>query len=151
MPASADVVIIGAGVIGCSTAYHLARAGITDVLVVEMDQVGGGSSGKSASMLSLQFCTNELSARMAQHSYGRYMRFEEEIGVSIDFHRTGWVSLATQKSADHLLQIARMSQSLGITTEVLAPEEVSTVTPRSTPRTSSWVPGARTMGRSIHI
>ncbi|MBC8263502.1 MAG: FAD-binding oxidoreductase [Anaerolineales bacterium] len=43
--ATADVVIIGAGVIGCSTAYHLARMGITDVAVVEMDQVGSGSSG----------------------------------------------------------------------------------------------------------
>jgi sarcosine oxidase subunit beta len=121
---TADVVIIGAGVIGCSTAYHLASQGITDVVVVEMEQVGSGSSGQSASMLSLQFCTNELSARMAQYSYDRYMRFEGEIGVSIDFKRTGWVSLATQESADHLLQIARMSQSLGIATEVLTPEEV---------------------------
>jgi sarcosine oxidase subunit beta len=120
----ADVVVIGAGAIGCSTAYHLARAGVTDVLVVEMDQVGSGSSGKSASMLSLQFCTDELSARMAQYSYDRYMEFEAEIGVSIDFKRTGWVSLATEQSAEHLLGIARMSQSLGITTDVLTPEEI---------------------------
>lgn len=124
MQAVADIVIIGAGVIGCSTAYHLARKGITDVLILEMDQVGSGSSGKSASMLSLQFCTNELSARMALYSYDRYMQFEEEIGVSIDFKRTGWVSLATQETAGHLLQVARMSQSLGITTEVLTPEDI---------------------------
>jgi len=124
MQAAADVVIIGAGVVGCSTAYHLARAGITDVLVVEMGQVGSGSSGQSASMLSLQFCADELSASLAQHSYARYMQFEEEIGVSIDFKRIGWVSLATQESAEHLLRIARMSRSLGITTEVLTPEEI---------------------------
>ncbi len=124
MQTTADVVIIGAGVIGCSTAYHLASKGIKDIVVVEMDQVGGGSSGQSASMLSLQFCTNELSARMARYSYDRYLRFEEEIGVSIDFKRTGWVSLATQESADHLLQVARMLQSLDIATEVLTPEEV---------------------------
>jgi len=124
MQSTADVVIVGAGVIGCSTAYHLAQAGVTDVLVVEMDQVGAGSSGQSASMLSMQFCTNELSARMARHSYARYMQFEDEIGVSIDFKRTGWVSLATQESAEHVLEVARMSQSLGITTEVLTPEEV---------------------------
>jgi len=124
MQTTADVVIIGAGVIGCSTAYHLAKAGVTDVLVVEMDQVGAGSSGQSASMLSLQFCTSELSARMAQYSYGRYMAFEEEIGVPIDFKRTGWVSLATEESAEHLLEVARMSRSLGITTETLTPEEI---------------------------
>ena len=124
MQSTADVVIIGAGVIGCSTAYHLAKAGVIDVLVVEMDQVGAGSSGQSASMLSMQFCTNELSARLARHSYARYMQFEDEIGVSIDFKRTGWVSLATQETAEHVLEVARMSQSLGITTEVLTPEEV---------------------------
>jgi len=124
MQTTADVVIIGAGVIGCSTAYHLAKAGVTDVLVVEMDQVGAGSSGQSASMLSLQFCTSELSARMAQYSYDRYMAFEEEIGVPIDFKRTGWVSLATKESAEQLLEVARMSRCLGITTETLTPEEI---------------------------
>jgi len=124
MQATADVVIIGAGVIGCSTAYHLARMGITDVVVVEMDQVGAGSSGKSASMLSLQFCTDELSARMAKYSYARYMEFEEEIGVPIDFKKIGWVSLATQESAEHLRKSAELLQALGIETEILSPEEI---------------------------
>jgi sarcosine oxidase subunit beta len=121
---TADVVIIGAGVIGCSTAYHLACRGVTDVVVVEMDEVGSGSSSKSASMLSLQFCDDELSARLAQRSYARYMQFEEEIGVPIDFRRTGWLSLATQESAEHLLEGAELLQSLGIETHVLTPEEV---------------------------
>ena len=62
MKSTADVVIIGAGVIGCSTAYHLAARGIADVAVVEMGQVGSGSTSKSAAMLSLQFCHDELSA-----------------------------------------------------------------------------------------
>jgi len=124
MQTAADVVIIGAGAIGCSTAYHLAQAGVTDVVVLEMDQVGSGSSGKSASMLSLQFCADELSARMAQYSYTRYMQFEDELGVPIDFKRIGWLSLATEESAEYLRQNAGMSQSLGITTEVLTPEEV---------------------------
>ena len=53
MRATAEVVIIGAGVIGCSSAYHLAKLGITDVVVFEMDQVGAGTSSKSASMLRL--------------------------------------------------------------------------------------------------
>ena len=120
----ADVVIIGAGVIGCSTAYHLARMGITDVVVVEMDQVGSGASGKSASMLSLQFCTDELSARLAKHSYERYMQFEDEISVPIDFKRIGWLSLATQESAEYLLRSAKLLQSLDIRTNILTPEEI---------------------------
>ncbi|MCP4539617.1 MAG: FAD-binding oxidoreductase [Chloroflexi bacterium] len=124
MQATADVVIIGAGVIGCSTAYHLARAGVTDVVVVEMDQVGGGSSSKSASMLSLQFGADELGARMGLYSYAKYMQFEEEIGVPIDFKKSGWLSLATQESAEGLLKSAKMLQSLNIETDILTPEEV---------------------------
>ena len=124
MQATADVVIIGAGVIGCSTAYHLARAGVTDVVVVEMDQVGSGSSGKSASMLSLQYGADELGIRMAKYSYARYMQFEQEIGVPIDFKKSGWLSLATQESAADLLKSAKMLQSSGIKTEILTPKEV---------------------------
>ena len=124
MKGTADVVVIGAGVIGCSTAYHLARMGITDVAVVEMDQVGSGSSGKSASMLSLQFCHDELSIRMAKYSYARYMQFEEEMGVSIDFKRIGWLSLATKESAESLRGNAELLQSLGVETKILKPEEI---------------------------
>ncbi|HSN73560.1 MAG TPA: FAD-dependent oxidoreductase [Anaerolineae bacterium] len=53
MHQSADIVIIGAGVIGCSTAYHLARLGVANTVIVEMGQPGSGSSSQSASMLSL--------------------------------------------------------------------------------------------------
>ena len=122
--ATADVVVIGAGVIGCSTAYHLARMGITDVAVVEMDQVGSGSSSKSASMLSLQFCHDELTVHMAKYSYARYMQFGEELGVPIDFKRTGWLSLATQESSEQLLANAKLLQSLDIRTEILYPNEI---------------------------
>jgi glycine/D-amino acid oxidase-like deaminating enzyme len=121
---AADVVVIGAGVIGCSTAYHLARMGITDVLVLEMNQVGSGSSGKSASMLTLQFCHDELTLRMAKHSYARYMEFEDELGVPIDFRRTGYLSLATKEAEKDLLERAKLLQSQGVRTELLAPEEI---------------------------
>lgn len=129
MKPSADVVIIGAGVIGCSTAYHLAKMGITDVAVLEMDQVGAGSSSKSASMLSMQFGRDPLLARMAQYSYGRYMNFEQEFGVPIDFRKTGWISVASGEEAQALRQHASSLQALGIRTEVLAPQEVRRLYP----------------------
>jgi sarcosine oxidase subunit beta len=52
------------------------------------------------------------------------MQFEDELGVPIDFKRIGWLSLATEESAEYVRQNARMSQSLGITTEILTPEEI---------------------------
>lgn len=124
LPATADVVVIGAGVIGCSSAYHLAEMGIGDIVVLEKGEIGGGASGKSASMLSLQFCHDPLTARLAQYSYGRYMAFEEEMGVPLDFHRSGWLTVATADTARRLREQAQMLQSLGITTEVLTPAEI---------------------------
>lgn len=125
MHQSADIVIIGAGVIGCSTAYHLARLGVTHTIIVEMGQPGSGSSSKSASMLSLQFNTDELGARLAQLAYARYMQFEQELGVPIDFHRTGWLSLATAAAAPALLAGSAMLRGLGIASEVLEPAEIA--------------------------
>ena len=124
MQARADVVVIGAGVIGCSTAYHLARMGITDVAIVEMNEVGSGTSTKSASMLSLQFCQDELSVRMSKYSYAKYMTFEEELGVPIDFKKIGWVFLATEKTSAHLLRGAELLQSLGVRTDILEPDQI---------------------------
>lgn len=125
MQQSADVVIIGAGVIGASTAYHLAQQGVTDVVIVEMGQPGSGSTSKSASMLSLQFSADELGARLAQRAYAAYMQFEQEIGVPIDFRRTGWLSVATAEAAPALLAGSAMLRSLGIASEVLDPAEIA--------------------------
>ena len=129
MKSIADVVIIGAGAIGCSTAYHLAQAGITDVVVIEMDQVGSGTSGKSASMLTLQFFHDELTLRMAKYSYDRYMQFEEEIGAPIDFKRIGFLSLATEKTAEPLRRNAEMLQFHDVPTSLLNPEEIKAFYP----------------------
>lgn len=121
---TADVVVIGGGVIGCSTAYHLAKAGIGDVLLVEKNSVGAGSSSKSAAMLSLQFCQDDLTIEMAKYSYAAYMRFEEEMGTPIDFHKIGWLYVATEESAEVLRQQAVLLEAHGIATEVLVADEV---------------------------
>jgi sarcosine oxidase subunit beta len=124
IPCAADVVIIGAGVIGCSTAYHLTRMGVADVVIVEMGQMGSGSSSKSASILTLQLATDELSARMVQYCYDRYMHLEEELGVSIDFRRLGRLALATDSGAAELRAQAEQLRALGIPLELLEPDEI---------------------------
>jgi len=129
LPASADAVIIGAGVIGCSTAYHLAKHGLTDVVLLEREAPGAGSSSKSASMLSLQFGGDELLARMALFAYDRYMQFEEELGSPTDFKRTGWLSIADESGAATLLAHAAQLCSLGIETETLDAAQVRRLYP----------------------
>lgn len=125
MEAHSQVVIIGAGVIGCSTAYHLAALGVSDIALLEMDQPGSGTSSKSASMLSLQFCQDEAILPLALYSYQRYMAFEEELGTPIDFRRTGWLTVAGRAKAQKLLEAAQLLRSYAVTTEVLTPEEIA--------------------------
>ena len=129
MKLSADVVIIGAGVIGCSTAYHLTKLGITDIAILEMEQIGAGTSSKSASMLSLQFGSDALLARMARYSYQRYMDFEAELGTPTDFRKTGWISIAKGEKADELRKNAEMLNSLQIRTEILPAHEIKHLYP----------------------
>ena len=125
MTDTADIVIIGAGVIGCSSAYHLARGGAGRILLLERDQVGSGSSSKSAAMLTLQFSKDRVLASLGRRAYRRYMAFEEEPGGPIDFRRTGWLTLVDESGVGRLRQRATMLQSLGIDTLLLDPAQVA--------------------------
>ena len=129
MKTTADVVIIGAGAIGTSIAYHLAKAGIKDVILLEMDQVGSGSSSKSASMLSLQFGSNEINARMAKYSYGRFMQFEDEFGTTIDFKKSGWITIAPETEVSRLKAHAKTLHDLDITSQLMDPFEIKSIYP----------------------
>ncbi len=124
MVESCDAVIIGAGVIGCSTAYHLARLGITDVVVLEQEEVGSGSSGKSAAMLSIHSCDDDWSLRLVRYSCARYMQFEDEVGVPCGFRRTGWLSIADRSGAPEMERKIRLLQRHRVPVEVLSPDDI---------------------------
>jgi sarcosine oxidase subunit beta len=130
MKNTSDVLIIGAGVIGCSTAYHLAKIGLSDISVMEMEGVASGSTSKSASMLSLQFLEDALLAQMARYSYDRYMGFEEEIGSPIDFRKIGWIYVATEETEDQLQSHARTLETLDIATKILTTAELKELCPQ---------------------
>jgi len=79
LPRTASAVVIGAGVVGCSIAYHLASRGMRDVLVVERDQVGAGTTSKAAGGIRVQFAT-ETEIRFSLESiaaFERSIRHEE--------------------------------------------------------------------------
>jgi len=91
---TADVVIVGGGIIGASIAYHLTRAGLRDVLVIERDRLGSGSTGKNAGGIRKQF-SSEINVRLSQRSIPRIERFAEEMGVDPDFRQVGYLFLIT--------------------------------------------------------
>lgn len=93
---SADVVIVGGGVIGASIAYHLTRRGIRDVLVLERDGLGSGSTSRNAGGIRLQFST-EINVRMSQRSLPALLRFEDEMGIDPQFRQVGYLFLITHE------------------------------------------------------
>ncbi len=93
---SADVVVIGGGIVGCAVAYYLAKSGV-QVSLVEKRFMASGSSGAAQSNLSLQARTPGPELDLAIDSMRIYEDLEEELGYRIDFRRTGSLMFATKK------------------------------------------------------
>lgn len=92
---SPDVVIVGGGVVGASIAYHLVQRGVRNVLVLERDTFGAGSTGRNAGGIRLQFST-EMNVRLSQRSVPRLERFSDEFGIDIQFQQVGYLFLITE-------------------------------------------------------
>lgn len=125
LPKTADIVIIGGGVMGASTLYHLAARGVTRVLLLEKeDFFGTGATGRCAGGVRYQFGT-EINVRLSQASLPMLERFEAEIGQAIDYRKTGYLFLLTNEAdvATFRHNVA-MQHRLGVPTEWLSGDEI---------------------------
>jgi 4-methylaminobutanoate oxidase (formaldehyde-forming) len=104
LPARARVVIIGGGVIGTSVAYHLARMGWTDVLLLEQGQLSCGTTWHAAGLVG-QLRASENGTRLVQYSTELYASLEEETGLGTGFRRCGGVTVA--RTRDRMVQLRR--------------------------------------------
>jgi sarcosine oxidase subunit beta len=95
MRRTADVVIVGGGIIGASIAYHLTKKGVRDIIVLERDRLGSGSTGKNAGGIRLQF-SSEINVKLSQRSLPHIERFADEIGTDPHFHQVGYLFLITE-------------------------------------------------------
>lgn len=97
MAETADVVIIGGGIVGASVAYHLSEAGCTNVLIVEREAAQGlGSTGRATGGVRAQFAT-EINIRMSRYSIEFIRHFEEHIGHPSGYDPVGYLFLATSE------------------------------------------------------
>src|SRR5712692_5246482 len=117
MPQSADVVIIGAGIVGSSIAFHLTEAGMKHVLVIEREtRQGKGSTGKSMGGVRAQFST-DVNIRMSLYSIPFYQRFDEMMDHPGGYRPQGYMFLATeQKHLDYLNANFERQVALGLNT-----------------------------------
>ena len=95
MRRTADVVIVGGGIVGASIAYHLTKKGVRNVVVLERDRLGSGSTGKNAGGIRLQF-SSEINVKLSQRSLPHIERFKDEIGTDPHFHQVGYLFLITE-------------------------------------------------------
>lgn len=129
LPSSAEVVIIGAGIMGCSIAYHLAERGLRDIVVLERDQIGRGATADAAGGIRLQFST-ETNIRLSQISLDYWEAFQERFGFDINLRQQGYLFLLTRE--DEIPVFERnlaLQQSLGVPASWVTPQDIAELNP----------------------
>jgi sarcosine oxidase subunit beta len=129
IPRTADVAIVGGGVVGCSIAYHLARRGVRDVLVLEREAVGAGTTSKAAGGIRAQFPT-ETEIRFSLESVRVFERFEDEFGVDPGYRKIGYLFLvADDEDLAGFEARVRLQRSLGVDVRIVTPAEARALVP----------------------
>ncbi len=125
----ANVVVIGGGVTGTSIAYHLAKMGVNEVVIVERDLLASGSTALSAGGIRQQFST-EANIRIMLESVKVFERFPEEFDTDIDFRQWGYLFLATtEEDWEAFRESASLQRDLGVPVRLLSPEEIKGIAP----------------------
>jgi sarcosine oxidase subunit beta len=121
---TADVAIVGGGIMGASIAYHLTARGVSGIVVFEREEeLGTGSTGKCAGGVRLQFST-AANVEMSRIGIAALKRFEQELGQPVDFKQNGYLfALTTAEHLETFRKNAEKQRSLGVPVEVLTPEE----------------------------
>ncbi|MEV4624420.1 FAD-dependent oxidoreductase [Asanoa sp. NPDC049573] len=144
MRTEARVVVIGGGVAGCSIAYHLARLGWTDVLLVEQHELTEGTTWHSAGFVG-QLRSTISQTRMIMYSSGLYAELAEQTGLDPGWRGVGGMRLATTPAREEeLLRQASAATTYGLEMELLSPAELAARMPMldvSDVLRAGWLPG----------
>ena len=125
IPQSADIVIIGGGVMGASIAYHLASRGMMNLILLEKEEFfGTGATGRCAGGVRYQFST-EINVKLSLESLPMIERFKGETGQDVNYRQCGYLLVATnEKDAAVFKHNVEMQNRLGVGTQLLSGDEV---------------------------
>ncbi len=130
IPQQASAVVIGGGVIGASVAYHLAKLGWNDVVLLERKQFACGTSWHAAGLIGTMRA-NESLAKLCEYSMALLPEIEEETGQSTGFRQVGSLSIAHSKDRfEELKRVAAMNNAFGVTrVDIVTAEEIKSLYP----------------------
>ncbi|MFH2103129.1 MAG: FAD-binding oxidoreductase [Chloroflexota bacterium] len=130
IPSSADIVIIGGGVMGASTAYHLASLGQKNIVLVEKEEFFGlGATGRCAGGVRYQFAT-EINILLSQKSLPMFESFADEIGQPVDYRQCGYLFVLTRADDVRKFQSnIHLQNKLGVNTQWLTGDEIRGLLP----------------------
>jgi 4-methylaminobutanoate oxidase (formaldehyde-forming) len=114
LPSHTKVLIIGGGVVGCATAYHLNKLGVKDVVLLERRSLTSGTTWAAAGLVVNLRGTPEM-VRMTRHGYELYRELEKETGQPTGFIQSGTINIATNEHRKHELeQLESLAESFGV-------------------------------------
>lgn len=124
VPAKARVVIIGGGISGCSVAYHLAKLGWTDIVLLERKQLTSGTTWHAAGLIG-QLRASQNMTRLAKYSADLYAKLEAETGLATGFRQCGSITVAlTEERREEIFRQAALARAFGVDVNELSPAEV---------------------------
>lgn len=126
--ATADVVVIGAGANGASTAFHLAKLGAGRVVVVEQGHLASGASGKSGALVRTSYA-NEPETRLAVESIKYFANWDELVGGDCGFRKIGLLTFTAPEYRDRLEARVAMHRELGVDARLIRPEDARELDP----------------------
>lgn len=129
MKTHARVVVIGGGAVGASVQYHLTKAGISDVVLLERDSLTAGSTWHAAGLLPL-FNMSYAVGQIHKYSVDLYKTLEEETGQHVSFHQVGNLRIANNADRmDEYQAYASTARTIGVDAELLTPNDIKTLWP----------------------
>ena len=129
LPERASVVVIGGGVIGVSAAFHLAEAGLSDVVLLDSGPLGSGSTCKAAGGVRAMF-SDEVNIRLGSRSLDALARFDQHPGQEIDLRRVGYLFLLERpEHVQAMSDAVELQNALGVPSRMISPEEARSLSP----------------------